>query len=105
MFQRMISRIGVACAALGLGGCYACAETPVVHAEAQEAPVEIEIQTYPQTQDEGRPVYLYRDRWYYQDGSRWQYSGCSSALRAGWSRADPEIRTGVGPDPACDHTC
>ncbi|MFS8067898.1 MAG: hypothetical protein ACMG6S_16165 [Byssovorax sp.] len=73
MFQRMTSMIGVACAALGLGGCYAYAETPVAYAEAYEAPVEVEIRTYPQTQYEGRPVYFYRDRWYYRDGGRWQY--------------------------------
>jgi hypothetical protein len=73
MFQRMTSMIGVACAALSLGGCYAYAEPPVVYAEAYDAPVEVEIRTYPQTQYEGRPVYLYRDRWYYQDGNRWRY--------------------------------
>lgn len=73
MFQQMTARIVVACAALALGGCYAYAEPPVVYAEAYEAPVEIDVRTYPQTQYEGRPVYYYRDRWYYRDGSRWQY--------------------------------
>src|SRR5689334_5154729 len=67
MFHQMTARIGVACAALALSGCYAYAEPPVVYAEAYEAPVEIDVQTYPQAQYEGRPVYLYRDRWYYRD--------------------------------------
>ena len=80
MFQRIAARIGVACAALALGGCYAYAEPPVayvdppvVYAEAAEAPVEVDVQIYPQTQYEGRPVYLYRNRWYYRNGNRWQY--------------------------------
>jgi hypothetical protein len=72
MNQRM-TVLALACAALSLGGCYAYAEPPVVYADASEAPVEVEIQSYPQTQYEGRPVYLYRDRWYYRDGNRWQY--------------------------------
>jgi hypothetical protein len=73
MNQRMTAMIGVACAALSLSGCYAYAEPPTVYAEAYEAPVEVEVQTYPQTYYEGRPVYLYRDRWYYRTGNRWQY--------------------------------
>ena len=72
MNQRM-TVIGVACAALALGGCYAYAEPPTVYAEAYEAPVEVEIQTYPRSYHEGRSVYLYHDRWYYRNGNRWQY--------------------------------
>ncbi len=55
----------MACAALALGGCYAYAEPPVayvdppvVYAEAAEAPVEVDVQTYPQTVYEGRPTYF-----------------------------------------------
>jgi hypothetical protein len=73
MNQRMTAMIGVACAAFALSGCYAYAGTPTVYAEAYEAPVAVDVQTYPSTYYEGRPVYLYRDRWYYRDGSRWQY--------------------------------
>ncbi len=32
-----------------------------------------DIYSYPSTTYEGRPVYLYRDRWYYQDGGRWTH--------------------------------
>lgn len=72
MNQRM-STIGAACAALSLGGCYVYAEPPTVYAQTSEAPVEVDVQTYPHTYYEGRPVYLYRDRWYYRAGNRWQY--------------------------------
>jgi hypothetical protein len=72
MNQRM-NVIAAACAALALGGCYAYAEPPTIYAEASEAPVEIDVQTYPRAQYEGRPVYLYHDRWYYREGSRWHY--------------------------------
>ena len=65
--------IGVTFAALALGGCYAYAEPPTIYASASEAPVEIDVQTYPRTYYEGRPVYLYRDRWHYRSGNRWQY--------------------------------
>jgi hypothetical protein len=33
-----------------------------------------DIDTAPQVIYDGRPTYLYRDRWYYRDdGGRWQY--------------------------------
>lgn len=72
MNQRM-TMIAAACAALLLGGCYVYAEPPTVYADASEAPVEVEVQSYPHAYYEGRPVYLYHDRWYYRAGSRWQY--------------------------------
>lgn len=72
MNQRM-TVIGFAFAALALGGCYAYAEPPTMYAEASEAPIEIDVQTYPYSYYEGRPVYLYHDRWHYRDGNRWQY--------------------------------
>jgi hypothetical protein len=72
MIQRL-TVIAASCAALFLGGCYAYAEPPTVYAEASEAPVEIDVQTYPHSYYEGRPVYLYHDRWHYRNGNRWQY--------------------------------
>jgi hypothetical protein len=72
MNQRM-TVIAVACAALSLGGCYAYAEPPTMYASASEAPVEVDVQTYPHTYYEGRPVYYHRDRWYYRHDNRWQY--------------------------------
>lgn len=44
---------------------------PVGYAEVTAAPVNIEA--YPSTVYEGRPVYLYEGRWYYRDGGRWGY--------------------------------
>ncbi len=55
-------------------GCYATAGTSgVVYADVSEAPVVIDVATYPHTYYEGRTVYFYQDRWYYQDGGRWAY--------------------------------
>lgn len=73
MMERITASIGIACAALALSGCYVYADPPTVYAESNEAPVEVDVQTYPQTQYEGRPVYYYHDRWYYRSGNRWQY--------------------------------
>lgn len=44
---------------------------PVGYVEVTSAPAGIE--TYPSTYYDGRPVYLYQDRWYYRDGGRWGY--------------------------------
>jgi hypothetical protein len=56
---------------LAAAGCYAGTAEPVGYAQVTSAPPDIE--TYPMTQYEGRPVYLYRDHWYYRDGSGWSY--------------------------------
>ncbi len=57
---------------MAIGGCTVRAQgEPVGYAEVNSAPVDIETRhraTY-----EGRPVYFYRDHWYYRDGSRWNY--------------------------------
>jgi len=73
MNHRISVALGVVFSAFSMVGCYAYAGPPVAYAEVSEAPVEVDIATYPQTQYEGRPVYLYRDRWYYRNGSRWSY--------------------------------
>jgi hypothetical protein len=65
--------VGVSTAFLS-AGCYASAgTTTVAYAEATEAPVEIDVVSYPHTYYEGRAVYFYQDRWYYRDGPRWAY--------------------------------
>ncbi len=66
----------IACAApLALAGCEwragAGATVPVGYVEVTSAPVQIE--TYPHTVYDGRPVYLYQDRWYYREGGHWRY--------------------------------
>jgi hypothetical protein len=56
-----------------LSGCYA-RETVGPPAVEVTAGVPDAIETYPSTTYEGRPVYLYRDHWYYRDGGgRWAY--------------------------------
>jgi hypothetical protein len=64
----------LACVA-SLSGCYAYAEPEPEYAvaEVNAAPVEVDVNTYPHTVYAGRPVYYYRDRWYYRDGQRWYY--------------------------------
>lgn len=55
-------------------GCYASAgATSVAYVETTEAPIVIDVQTYPHSYYEGHVVYFYQDRWYYQDGPRWAY--------------------------------
>ena len=53
-------------------GCYAGVDEPVVYAEADTA-VPADVTVYPHTVYEGRTVYYYGDRWWYQDGHRWAY--------------------------------
>jgi hypothetical protein len=80
------------------GGCALHAHPePVGYVEVTSAPAGIE--TYPSTYYDGRPVYLYQDRWYYRDGRRW-----------GYYRQEPPVlyehrmrvrgRPGRGPAPA-----
>lgn len=53
-------------------GCYAGVDAePVAYAEAEPMPADITV--YPHTEYEGRTVYYYRDRWYYNDAGRWAY--------------------------------
>ncbi len=58
--------------ATSLGGCYARAHTGAV-VTAEYVPPQVEIESYPSYQYEGRVVYLVGDRWYYRDGPHWVY--------------------------------
>lgn len=72
---RLVLPLLVATAGTTTSGCYVTAREPEpVYAttEVTSAPVA-DIERYPHAVYEGRTVYLYRDRWYYRDGSRWQY--------------------------------
>jgi hypothetical protein len=69
--NRFILGAAAALAAAATTGCYAYAEPDVGYAEVTSAPVDIE--TYPSVTYEGRPVYLYQDRFWYRDGGRWAY--------------------------------
>lgn len=51
--------------------CTVTTTSEPAYAEVETAPPNIE--TYPTTVYEGRPVYYYNDRWYYRNGSRWAY--------------------------------
>jgi hypothetical protein len=74
MMNQIKALLFAAGAALLSTGCYATAGTSgVAYAEVDEAPVVIDVATYPHTYYEGRNVYFYQDRWYYQDGARWSY--------------------------------
>jgi hypothetical protein len=86
MNQKIKALFAAAGAALLSTGCYATAggTTDVEYAttggvaevgyvEVNEAPIVIDVQTYPHTYYEGHNVYFYQDRWYYQDGPRWAY--------------------------------
>ncbi|MEP7124987.1 MAG: hypothetical protein ABJE95_28920 [Byssovorax sp.] len=74
MKQHIKSLLFAAGAAFLATGCYASAGTSTVaYVETSEAPVEIDVETYPHTYYEGRTVYFYQDRWYYQDAGRWSY--------------------------------
>jgi hypothetical protein len=63
----------IACAVVGLGGCSFHTEPAYGYAEVTAAPVDVDVYSYPHTYYLGRPVYWYRDRWYYRDGGRWYY--------------------------------
>ena len=59
-------------------GCAAEVEpvTPVGYAEVTYAPApvaETQIESYPHTWYENRPVYLVNGQWWYRDGGRWAY--------------------------------
>lgn len=63
--QRILYALG-ACAAFGLGGCYADTYGDVGLTSA-------EIGIGPAYVYEGHPVYFHRDHWYYRDGRSWRY--------------------------------
>lgn len=44
---------------------------PIGYVETTAAPIA-DIDLYPSTIYEGRTVYLYGDRWYWREGSRWR---------------------------------
>ena len=58
---------------LGCAG-WGISAQPVGYVETTAAPVA-DIDLYPSTIYEGRTVYLYGDRWYWREGSRWRYYG------------------------------
>jgi hypothetical protein len=62
-------------AALSAGIAWAASSTPAkadgLYVEVETAPREIE--SYPHTVYEGRPVYYYDGHWYYRHGPRWVY--------------------------------
>jgi hypothetical protein len=70
---RLFGALALVGTALGSVGCYASVDPPVAYAEVSEAPVDVEVTSYPQTTYEGRVVYYHNNRWYYRDGARWAY--------------------------------
>ena len=86
--MRGISRAMVAITLSGaLAGCYATAYD-------SDYPSETYVSTTEPVSYEGRPVYLYRDRWYFRDGRGWRhYSNEPRVLRerriAGTRRPPP----------------
>ena len=75
---RAVLIVLVLAAFYALVGCVAEVEpaTPVGYAEVTYAPMpvaEMDIESYPHTWYESRPVYLVNGRWWYRDGSRWAY--------------------------------
>jgi hypothetical protein len=64
--------IAVFASVAGVTGCHVVARPePVTVTSGTYAPDDIE--SYPYANYEGRPVYLYNERWYYRDGGRWTY--------------------------------
>lgn len=71
--NRMLGFAIVLAGALG-AGCTVTTTPAVGYAEVSAAPVGVDITAYPYTYYEGRPVYLYNDRWYYRGtGGNWYY--------------------------------
>jgi hypothetical protein len=71
MNLRQLAWRAVAAGVIATPGCYAYADPDVGYADVTSAPVEIEES--PSVYYEGRPVFLYGDRWWYRDGRGWRY--------------------------------
>ncbi len=66
--------LAIAGAGSALSGCFLHAEPePVAYVETTGVPYGVNIEAYPYVHYQGRPVYLYDNRWWYRDGSRWNY--------------------------------
>lgn len=70
--MKALAGIAGALLAVAGGGCVLHAHPePVGYAEVTSAPADIEA--YPSVVYDGRPTYLYQNRWYYRNGDRWGY--------------------------------